>query len=165
MDQALAAKPELAEQLKAALAEIGKANNPENKEGDLDSIVEKKLDEREKRARTKLEIDKWIEDHPDFKQNNELGHKILDYIEQEGLPFSAKTLQLVYDSLTKDTQIEQAKKKAIDEKLKSEEIADLERKEASAVGGGSQPHKTDNPTDDTFGSFVGSQVNPNRVRI
>lgn len=162
LDSVLTAKPELAEQIKTALSEIGKT--PEAKEDNLDSIVEKKLEEREQKTKIKNEIDQWIGQHPDFKEDEKLGHSILDFIEKEKLPFTAKTLQLVYDSITKDKQIETQVKKAIDENLKKEEIADLERQNASAVGGGSQPAKTDPTNNDLFDSFVGGSINPNRVR-
>ncbi len=160
LDRALAKRPELADQLKAALAEVVKAGDekPEDGEEDLDTLLDKKLEEREVRTKTKAEIDKWIEGHPDFKES-ELGHKILDIIENEGLPFNARTLQLAYDSVTKEAQA----KKAAEEALKKEEIKNLERENASGVGGGTPPAKGEVPKDNPFDSLVGESVNPNKV--
>src|SRR3990167_2524020 len=125
LDKALVKNPQLAEQLKASLAEAMKAsdNEPEDTP-DIEALLDKKLEERETKAKTKSEIDKWIEDHPDFKKP-QLGHQILDIIEKEKLPFNARTLQLAYDSITKDAQA----KKATDEALKKEEVKNLERSE------------------------------------
>lgn len=169
LDKALAKNPELANQLKAALAEVVKASKGSEEGGeetDLDTLIDKKFEEREVRAKTKAEIDAWFEKHPEVNESNaELGHKILDMIEKEKLPFSAKTLQLVYDALTKETSVEQAKKKAADEALKKEEVAELDREEASAVGGGSPQAKGKVPQENPFDDLVGESVNPNKVRV
>lgn len=162
LDKALAKSPELAEQLKTALAEVVKAQpeDEDKEDGDLDKLIDKKLEERETKVKTKAEIDKWFEDHPDANENNgELGHKILDVIEKDGLPFNAKTLQLVYDALTK----EGAAKKAAEAALKKEEIANLDREEGSAVGGGTPAAKGKVPQGNPFDELVGSSVNPNKL--
>jgi len=159
LDKALVKSPELAEQLKSALAEVVKAQ-PEDEDGDLETLIDKKLEERETKAKTKAEIDKWFEEHSDANENNgELGHKILDVIEKDDLPFNAKTLQLVYDALTK----EGAAKKAAEAALKKEEIANLDREEGSAVGGGSPQAKGKVPQSNPFDEMVGSSVNPNKL--
>src|SRR3989344_4948145 len=81
LDKALVKQPQLAEQLKAALAEAMKASDAEPKdEPDIEAILDKKLEERETKAKTKAEIDKWIGEHEDFKEP-ELGHQVLDIIE------------------------------------------------------------------------------------
>ena len=161
LDKALVKQPQLAEQLKAALAEAMKASDaePAKDEPDIEAILDKKLEERETKAKTKAEIDKWIGEHEDFKEP-ELGHQVLDIIEKEKLPFNARTLQLAYDSITKDSQA----KKAADEALKKEEVKNLERENASGVGGGSPATKGNTPQDSPFDDLVGSSINPNKVR-
>ncbi len=162
LDKALTKQPQLAEQLKAALAEAMKAGegaDPTKDEPDIEALLDKKLEERETKAKTKTEIDKWIADHEDFK-DPEIGHKVLDVIEKEKLPFNARTLQLAYDSITKDSQA----KKAADEALKKEEVKNLERENASGVGGGQPANKGDTPQDSPFDDLVGSSINPNKVR-
>ena len=160
LDKALVKQPQLAEQLKAALADAMKASDAEPKdELDIEAILDKKLEERETKAKTKAEIDKWIGEHEDFKEP-ELGHQVLDIIEKEKLPFNARTLQLAYDSITKDSQA----KKAADEALKKEEVKNLERENASGVGGGSPATKGNTPQDSPFDDLVGSSINPNKVR-
>ena len=160
LDKALVKQPQLAEQLKAALAEAMKASDAEPKdEPDIEAILDKKLEERETKAKTKAEIDKWIGEHEDFKEP-ELGHQVLDIIEKEKLPFNARTLQLAYDSITKDSQA----KKAADQALKKEEVKNLERENASGVGGGSPATKGNTPQDSPFDDLVGSSINPNKVR-
>lgn len=161
LDKALVKQPQLAEQLKAALAEAMKASDaePAKDEPDIEAILDKKLEERETKAKTKAEIDKWIGEHEDFKEP-ELGHQVLDIIEKEKLPFNARTLQLAYDSVTKDSQA----KKAADEALKKEEVKNLERENASGVGGGSPATKGNTPQESPFDDLVGSSINPNKVR-
>jgi len=160
LDKALVKNPQLAEQLKASLAEAMKASDAEPKdEPDIEAILDKKLEERETKAKTKAEIDKWIGEHEDFKEP-ELGHQVLDIIEKEKLPFNARTLQLAYDSITKDSQA----KKAADEALKKEEVKNLERENASGVGGGTPATKGNTPQDNPFDDLVGSSINPNKVR-
>lgn len=161
LDKALVKQPQLAEQLKAALAEAMKASDaePVKDEPDIEAILDKKLEERETKAKTKAEIDKWIGEHEDFKEPD-LGHQVLDIIEKEKLPFNARTLQLAYDSVTKDSQA----KKAADEALKKEEVKNLERENASGVGGGSPATKGNTPQESPFDDLVGSSINPNKVR-
>ena len=160
LEKALVKNPQLAEQLKASIAEAMKASDAEPEdEPDIDALLDKKLEERETKAKTKAEIDKWIEEHEDFK-TPEIGHQILDLIEKEKLPFNARTLQLAYDSVTKDSQA----KKAADEALKKEEVKNLERENASGVGGGAPATKGKTDEDDPFDDLVGTSINPNRVR-
>ena len=160
LDKTLVKNPQLAEQLKASLAEAMKASDAEPEDTpDIEAILDKKLEERETKAKTKAEIDKWIEEHEDFKEP-ELGHKVLDIIEKEKLPFNARTLQLAYDSITKDSQT----KKATEEALKNEEVKNLERENASGVGGGSPTAKGQTPKDNPFDDLVGESINPNKVR-
>jgi len=161
LDRALTTNPQLAEQLKTALAGAMKAgeSEPEDKSQDIEALLDKKLDERETRAKTKAEIDKWIGEHEDFK-DPELGHKVLDLIEKEKLPFNARTLQIAYDSVTKDSQA----KKAADEAIKKEEVKNLERENASGVGGGAPATKGDTPNENPFDDLVGTGINPNKVK-
>lgn len=160
LDKALVKNPQLAEQLKASIAEAMKASDAEPEEKpDIEAILDKKLEERETKAKTKAEIDKWIEDHEDFK-DVEIGHKVLDLIEKEKLPFNARTLQIAYDSITKDSQA----KKAADEALKKEDVKNLERENASGVGGGAPAAKGKTDEENPFDDLVGESINPNRVR-
>ncbi|KKQ19011.1 MAG: hypothetical protein US34_C0031G0002 [Candidatus Nomurabacteria bacterium GW2011_GWC2_36_9] len=72
LDKALTKNPQLAEQLKASLAEAMKASDAEPEdEPDIDTLLDKKLEERETKAKTKTEIDKWISEHEDFKTPRE----------------------------------------------------------------------------------------------
>ena len=160
LDRALVKNPQLAEQLKATLAEAMKSSDDEPEDTpDIEAILDKKLEEREMKAKTKAEIDKWIGEHEDFKEP-ELGHQILDIIEKEKLPFNARTLQLAYDSITKDTQA----KKAAEDALKKEGVKNLERENASGVGGGTPTAKGQTPKDNPFDDLVGESINPNKVR-
>jgi hypothetical protein len=160
LDKALVKNPQLAEQLKASLAEAMKASDAEPEDTpDIEALLDKKLEERETKAKTKAEIDKWIGEHEDFK-DPQTGHQILDIIEKEKLPFNARTLQLAYDSITKDSQA----KKAADEALKKEEVKNLERENASGVGGGTPATKGNTPQESPFDDLVGSSINPNKVR-
>ena len=160
LDKALVKNPQLAEQLKASIAEAMKASDAEPEDQpDIDTLLDKKLEERETKAKTKAEIDKWIEDHEDFR-TPEIGHAVLDLIEKEKLPFNARTLQLAYDSVTKDSQT----KKAADEALKKEEVKNLERENASGVGGGQPVAKGKTDQENPFDDLVGESINPNKVR-
>jgi len=160
LDKALVKNPQLAEQLKAGIAEAMKASDAEPEDQpDIDTLLDKKLEERETKAKTKTEIDKWISEHEDFK-TPEIGHQILDLIEKEKLPFNARTLQLAYDSVTKDSQT----KKAADEALKKEEVKNLERENASGVGGGQPATKGKTDQENPFDDLVGESINPNKVR-
>ncbi len=160
LEKALVKNPQLAEQLKASIADAIKASDAEPEDQtDIDALLDKKLEERETKAKTKAEIDKWIADHEDFK-TPDIGHQILDLIEKEKLPFNARTLQLAYDSVTKDSQA----KKAADEALKKEEVKNLERENASGVGGGQPATKGTTPEENPFNDLVGESINPNRVR-
>ena len=160
LDKALVKNPQLADQLKASIAEAMKASDAEPEDQlDIDTLLDKKLEERETKAKTKTEIDKWIADHEDFK-TPEIGHQILDLIEKEKLPFNARTLQLAYDSVTKDSQT----KKAADEALKKEEVKNLERENASGVGGGQPATKGKTDQESPFDDLVGESINPNKVR-
>lgn len=162
LDKALLKNPELADQIKSAIAgEMKGGEGEEPEEGaqeDLDSKIDKKLEERENRAKIKKDRDEWIKNHPDFK-SPEMGHKVLDLLEAEGLPFTAKTLDIAYNYVTKDQQV----KKAKDEAVKKEEVADLEREEASAVGGGEPSPKGKTPKENPFDDLVGESINPNKV--
>jgi hypothetical protein len=169
LDKALLKNPELAEQLKSAIAgeTKGEEEDEESEEGaqekDLDAKIERKLEERENRVKIKKERDAWIEKHPEFKKP-EIGHKVLDLLEEEGLPFTAKTLDIAYNYVTKDSQVKKAKEETAKETAKREEAATLEREEASAVGGGSPQAKGKIPNENPFDDLVGDAVNPNIVR-
>ncbi len=172
LDKALLKNPELAEQLKSAIAgetkggeEDEEPEEPEEgaQEKDIDTLIEKKLEERENRVKIKKERDAWIGEHPEFKKP-EIGHKVLDLLEEEGLPFTAKTLDIAYNYVTKDSQVKKAKEETAKETAKREEAATLEREEASAVGGGSPQSKGKVPNENPFDDLVGDAVNPNIVR-
>jgi len=168
LDKALLKNPELAEQLKSAIVgqAKGEEEDEEPEEGsqeDLDAKIERKLEERENKVKIKKERDAWIEKHPEFKKP-EIGHKVLDLLEEEGLPFTAKTLDIAYNYVTKDSQVKKAKDETAKETAKREEAATLEREEASAVGGGSPQAKGKVPHENPFDDLVGDAVNPNIVR-
>ena len=169
LDKALLKNPELAEQLKSAIAgqTKGEDEDEEPEEGaqeDIDAKIERKLEERENKVKIKKERDAWIEEHPEFKKP-EIGHKVLDLLEEEGLPFTAKTLDIAYNYVTKESQVKKAKDETAKETAKREEAAALEREEASAVGGGSPQAKGKIPQDaNPFDDLVGDSVNPNIVR-
>ena len=168
LDKALLKNPELAEQLKSAIAGEAKSKEEEEPEEgaqdkDLDTLIEKKLEERENQVKIKKERDAWIEKHPEFKKP-EIGHKVLDLLEEEGLPFTAKTLDIAYNYVTKDSQVKKAKEETAKETAKREEAATLEREEASAIGGGSPQAKGKVPNENPFDDLVGDAVNPNIVR-
>lgn len=167
LDKALAAKPELAEQLKAALAGSaapdGKGKGGDGEDEDDDSVettVNRILDDRETKAKVKSEIDAWMEKHKEElnAENSELGHAILNRIEEDKLPFNARMLQLVYDALTGDRKA----KKAAEDALKKEDIANLDRENASAVGDGAPAPKGKIP-EGGFDAIVGGIGNPNRL--
>jgi hypothetical protein len=61
---------------------------------------------------------------------------------------------------TKDSQA----KKAADEALKKEEVKNLERENASGVGGGQPANKGKTDEESPFDDLVGSSINPNRVK-
>lgn len=168
LDKALLKSPELAEQLKSAIAgeTKGEEEDEEPEDGaqeDIDAKIERKLEERENRVKIKKERDAWIGEHPEFKKP-EIGHKVLDLLEEEGLPFTAKTLDIAYNYVTKDSQVKKAKDETAKETAKREEAATLEREEASAVGGGSPQSKGKVPHENPFDDLVGDAVNPNIVR-
>lgn len=168
LDKALLKNPELAEQLKSAIAgqTKGEEEDEEPEEGaqeDIDAKIERKLEERENKVKIKKERDAWIGEHPEFKKP-EIGHKVLDLLEEEGLPFTAKTLDIAYNYVTKDSQVKKAKDETAKETAKREEAATLEREEASAVGGGSPQSKGKVPNENPFDDLVGDAVNPNIVR-
>jgi len=165
LDKALAANPDLHDQLKAALAAAvggndGDGGTDDSGDESIKATVEKIIDEREAKSKVKAGIDAWMEEHKTELEADEskLGHAILDTIEKDKLPFNAKTLQLVYDALTGDKKA----KKAAEDALKKEEIADLDRENASAVGDGSPAPKGNIP-DEGFSSIVGGIGNPNRL--
>ena len=168
LDKALLKNPELAEQLKSAIAgqTKGEEEDEEPEEGaqeDIDAKIERKLEERENKVKIKKDRDAWIEKHPEFKKP-EIGHKVLDLLEEEGLPFTAKTLDIAYNYVTKESQVKKAKDETAKETAKREEAAALEREEASAVGGGSPQSKGKVPNENPFDDLVGDAVNPNIVR-
>lgn len=166
LDKALAAKPELAEQLKTALAGSAPDGNGKGEgmddDGDesVEATVKRILDERETQTKSKADIDAWFEKNKEElnAEDGKLGHAILDRIEEDKLPFNARTLQLVYDALTGDRKA----KKAAEDALKKEEVADLDRENASAVGDGAPAPKGKVP-EGGFDAFVSGSGNPNRL--
>jgi hypothetical protein len=48
--------------------------------------------------------------------------------------------------------------------LKKEDVKNLERENASGVGGGQPANKGNTPQDNPFDDLVGESINPNKVR-
>ncbi len=145
-----------------AIKKVVEGNPSEEKVDDIDVLIERKLEQREKqRAEVQAkeeEVQKIVEffkTHPDTTENDEkLGNDILDYIEREKLPYNLNTVKLVYDSMTKDIKT----KEAVDKELNTKKIKDLERESATSVGkdgsGGGVKPKTKSSLSDLIGGFT-----------
>ncbi len=116
LNKAIESNPELHKQLEAEISKVVNGNPSEAKVDNIDDLIEKKLEQREKqRAEVQSkeeEVQKIVEffkTHPDTTENDEkLGNDILDYIEKEKLPYNLNTVKLVYDSMTKDIKTKEA---------------------------------------------------------
>ena len=162
LNKAIESNPELHKQLETAIKKVVEGNPSEEKVDDIDVLIERKLEQREKqRAEVQAkeqEVQKIVEffkTHPDTTENDEkLGNDILDYIEREKLPYNLNTVKLVYDSMTKDIKT----KEAVDKELNTKKVKDLERESATSIGrngsGGGVKPKTKSSLSDLIGGFT-----------
>jgi len=162
LNKAIESNPELHKQLEIAIKKVVEGNPSEEKVDDIDVLIERKLEQREKQKAEvqakEEEVQKIVEffkTHPDTTENDEkLGNDILDYIEREKLPYNLNTVKLVYDSMTKDVKT----KEAVDKELNTKKIKDLERESATSVGkdgsGGGVKPKTKSSLSDLIGGFT-----------
>ena len=162
LNKAIESNPELHKQLETAIKKVVEGNPSEEKVDDIDVLIERKLEQREKQKAEvqskEEEVQKIVEffkTHPDTTENDEkLGSDILDYIEREKLPYNLNTVKLVYDSMTKDIKT----KEAVDKELNTKKIKDLERESATSVGkdgsGGGVKPKTKSSLSDLIGGFT-----------
>ena len=155
----LESNPEIAESIKAALAKKNPEKKPEAKEEvDVEETVEKVLQKKEAADQQKKAFDKWFNDHPDVKEEDgKLGHAILDEIEKENYPLTVKTLQTIYDAMTKGPAIDKAKKEALKELAEG----DLEEGTKVAKDGSSHGKKPKEGT--SFNDLLGGGGNANRI--
>lgn len=162
LNKAIESNPELHKQLETAIKKVVEGNPSEEKVDDIDVLIERKLEQREKQKAEiqskEEEVQKIVEffkTHPDTTENDEkLGNDILDYIEREKLPYNLNTVKLVYDSMTKDIKT----KEAVDKELNTKKIKDLERESATSIGrngsGGGVKPKTKSSLSDLIGGFT-----------
>ena len=162
LNKAIESNPELHKQLEVEIKKVVEGNPIEEKVDDIDVLIERKLEQREKQKAEvqskEEEVQKIVEffkTHPDTTENDEkLGNDILDYIEREKLPYNLNTVKLVYDSMTKDVKT----KEAVDKELNTKKIKDLERESATSVGkdgsGGGVKPKTKSSLSDLIGGFT-----------
>ena len=162
LNKAIESDPELHKQLEIAIKKVVEGNPSEEKVDDIDVLIERKLEQREKQKAEvqskEEEVQKIVEffkTHPDTTENDEkLGNDILDYIEREKLPYNLNTVKLVYDSMTKDIKT----KEAVDKELNTKKVKDLERESATSIGrngsGGGVKPKTKSSLSDLIGGFT-----------
>lgn len=162
LNKAIESNPELHKQLEVEIKKVVEGNPSEEKVDDIDVLIERKLEQREKQKAEiqskEEEVQKIVEffkTHPDTTENDEkLGNDILDYIEREKLPYNLNTVKLVYDSMTKDVKT----KEAVDKELNAKKIKDLERESATSIGrngsGGGVKQKTKSSLSDLIGGFT-----------
>ena len=162
LNKAIESNPELHKQLEIAIKKVVEGNPSEEKVDDIDVLIERKLEQREKQKAEvqskEEEVQKIVEffkTHPDTTENDEkLGNDILDYIEREKLPYNLNTVKLVYDSMTKDIKT----KEAVDKELSTKKVKDLERESATSIGrngsGGGVKPKTKSSLSDLIGGFT-----------
>ena len=162
LNKAIESDPELHKQLEIAIKKVVEGNPSEEKVDDIDVLIERKLEQREKQKAEvqskEEEVQKIVEffkTHPDTTENDEkLGNDILDYIEREKLPYNLNTVKLVYDSMTKDVKT----KEAVDKELSTKKVKDLERESATSIGrngsGGGVKPKTKSSLSDLIGGFT-----------
>ena len=159
LNDVLESNPEIAEAIKAAIAKKNPEKKPEAKEAvDVEETVEKVLEKKEAAKKQKADFDKWFEDHPDVKEEDgKLGHAILDEIEKENYPVTVKSLQTIYDAMTKNTAVDKAKKEAL------KEIADADLEEGAKVAkdGLSNGKKPKEGT--SLNDLLGGGANANRI--
>lgn len=167
LNKAIESNPELHKQLEIAIKKVVEGNPSEEKVDDIDVLIERKLEQRE-RQRAEIqakeqEVQKIVEffkTHPDTTENDEkLGNDILDYIEEKNLPYTLDTVELVYTKMTQDVKT----KEIVDKELKAKKVKDLERESATSVGkdgsGGGEKPKVKSSLSDLIGDFQ----NPNSL--
>ncbi len=167
LNKAIESNPELHKQLEAEISKVVNGNPSEAKVDNIDDLIEKKLEQREKqRAEVQAkeeEVQKivnFFKEHPDTTENDEkLGNEILDYIEEKNLPYTLDTVELVYTKMTQDVKT----KEAVDKELNAKKVKDLERLNATSVGkgenGGGEKPKVKSSLSDLIGDFQ----NPNSL--
>jgi len=167
LNKAIESNPELHKQLEAEISKVVNGNPSEAKVDNIDDLIEKKLEQREKqRAEVQAkeeEVQKivsFFKEHPDTTENDEkLGNEILDYIEEKNLPYTLDTVELVYTKMTQDVKT----KEIVDKELKAKKVKDLERINATSVGkgenGGGEKPKVKSSLSDLIGDFQ----NPNSL--
>lgn len=167
LNKAIESNPELHKQLEIAIKKVVEGNPSEEKVDDIDVLIERKLEQREKQKAEvqakEQEVQKIVEffkTHPDTTENDEkLGNEILDYIEEKNLPYTLDTVELVYTKMTQDVKT----KEIVDKELKAKKVKDLERESATSVGkdgsGGGVKPKTKSSLSDLIGDFQ----NPNSL--
>lgn len=167
LNKAIESNPELHKQLEVEIKKVVEGNPSEEKVDDIDVLIERKLEQREKqKAEVQLkeqEVQKIVEffkTHPDTTENDEkLGNEILDYIEEKNLPYTLDTVELVYTKMTQDVKT----KEIVDKELKAKKVKDLERESATSVGkdgsGGGEKPKVKSSLSDLIGDFQ----NPNSL--
>lgn len=167
LNKAIESNPELHKQLEIAIKKVVEGNPSEEKVDDIDVLIERKLEQREKQKAEvqakEQEVQKIVEffkTHPDTTENDEkLGNEILDYIEEKNLPYTLDTVELVYTKMTQDVKT----KEIVDKELKAKKVKDLERESATSVGkdgsGGGEKPKVKSSLSDLIGDFQ----NPNSL--
>ena len=162
LNKAIESNPELHKQLEIAIKKVVEGNPSEEKVDDIDVLIERKLEQREKQkaeVQAKEEevqkIVSFFKEHPDTTENDEkLGNEILDYIEEKNLPYTLDTVELVYTKMTQDVKT----KEIVDKELKAKKVKDLERESATSVGkdgsGGGVKPKTKSSLSDLIGGFT-----------
>lgn len=167
LNKAIESNPELQKQLEAEISKVVGGNPSEAKVDNIDDLIEKKLEQREKQraeVQSKEEevqkIVSFFKEHPETTLNDEkLGNEILDYIEEKNLPYTLDTVELVYTKMTKDVKT----KEAVDKELNAKKVKDLERINATSVGkgenGGGEKPKVKSSLSDLIGDFQ----NPNSL--
>lgn len=167
LNKAIESNPELHKQLEIAIKKVVEGNPSEEKVDDIDVLIERKLEQRE-RQRAEIQakeeevqkIVSFFKEHPDTTENDEkLGNEILDYIEEKNLPYTLDTVELVYTKMTQDVKT----KEIVDKELKAKKVKDLERESATSVGkdgsGGGEKPKVKSSLSDLIGDFQ----NPNSL--
>ena len=167
LNKAIESNPELHKQLEIAIKKVVEGNPSEAKVDNIDDLIEKKLEQREKQkaeVQAKEEevqkIVSFFKEHPDTTENDEkLGNEILDYIEEKNLPYTLDTVELVYTKMTQDVKT----KEIVDKELKAKKVKDLERESATSVGkdgsgGGVKPK-----TKSSLSDLIGGVTDPNAL--
>ena len=166
LDQVLAKNPQLEEMLKQAMLATGqtadiKSTIPDSEKPLTRAELDQIMQERESKARLSAEIDSWLDQHKSEleAEGGQLATEMNARITTLGLPKTPQVMQLVFDALTGDKKAKETAEKA----LKQEEIANLDRSQASAVGGGTGQSRG-KAQETGFSALVGHMGNPNSLR-